>query len=315
MLLVWSSVSPCNHYTEAVNLPMLTPRISGMRTVSLAGTICFRVSQNCTELAQNWKRPWKELYRGYKPAESTVPQWMISQHFAAICTRPPSHWGHCTGHYLCAAKQGNAAQNWLSQQVHSQPWAKEIWQGQGACGQQQPPCTATLSSQHRIGVLDDCKDLCQQLKSQFQKWTRSFERSRKGQTAVQAVSGLRVLKAYPVLAWVTSGSASPGAEIIVLRLRHQAGGMKVADSTELTRDDPRVSASLMVLCTFLSILELQPELSETLVSGAQQGRCKINRIWSAARDLTRLQRLWYFTEAQNKNQLLLLPSVCYCFHF
>lgn len=165
------------------------------------------------------------------------------------------------------------------------------------------------------GVLDDCKDLCQQLKSQFQKWTRSFERSRKGQTAVQADSGLRVLKAYPVLAWVTSGSASPGVEIIVLRLRHQAGGMKVADSTELTRDDPRVSASLMVLCTFLSILELQPELSETLVSGAQQGRCKINRIWSAARDLTRLQRLWYFTEAQNKNQLLLLPSVCYCFHF
>lgn len=30
MLLAWSSVSPSNNYTEAVNLPMLTPRISGI---------------------------------------------------------------------------------------------------------------------------------------------------------------------------------------------------------------------------------------------------------------------------------------------
>lgn len=299
MLLAWSSVSPCNHYTEAVNLPMLTPGISGVRTASLAGTICFRVSQNCTELAQNWKRPWKELYRGYKPAESTVPRWMVSQHFAAICTCPPSHWGHCTGHYLCAAKQGKAAQNWLSQRVHSWPRAKEIWQGQGGCGQQQPHCTATLSSQHRIGVLDGCKDLCQQLKSQFQKWTRSFERdSQEGaDCGPDSEVGSGCSKPTQCLPESPQVQLHPGDEITVLRLRHQAGGMKVADSTELTLDDPRVSASLMVLCTFLSIHELQPELSETLVSGAQQGRCKINRIWSAARDLTRLQRLWYFTEA------------------
>lgn len=115
MLVVRSSVSPCNHYTKGTNLPMLTPRISGLRAASLAGTICFRASQTCTELAQNWERPWKELYRGYKPAESTVPLLMIFQHFAAISTCPPSYWA---GHCLCAANQGNAAQNWLSQHGH-----------------------------------------------------------------------------------------------------------------------------------------------------------------------------------------------------
>lgn len=135
MLLVGSSVSPCNHCTKGTNLPMLTPRTSGLRTASLAGTICFRVSQNCTELAQNWERPWKELYRGYKPAESTVLLLMISQHFAAICTCPPSYWGRWAEHYLCAANQENAAQNWLSQQGHSWAQAKEIWQGQGGCGE------------------------------------------------------------------------------------------------------------------------------------------------------------------------------------
>lgn len=146
MLLAWSSVSPCNHSTEAVNLPMLTPRISGVGTASLAGTICFRVSQNCTELAQNWKRPQKELDKGYKPAESTVPWWMISQHFAAICTCPPSHWGHWAGHYLHAANQGNAAQNWLFQQLLS--WAKRSGRGRvvvGSCVGQQPLCPATMN--------------------------------------------------------------------------------------------------------------------------------------------------------------------------
>lgn len=153
------------------------------------------------------------------------------------------------------------------------------------------------------------------LESQFQKWTRSFERN--SQTGVQADSAVGSGCSKPTQRLLESPQVQPhpGDEVIALRLHHQAGGMKVADSTELTLDDPRVSASLMVFCTFLSIHELQPELSETLVSGAQQGRCKINRIWSAARDLTRLQRLWYFTEAQNKNQLLLLPSVCYCFYF
>lgn len=140
--------------------------------------------------------------------------------------------------------------------------------------------------------------------------------ARKEQTGVQADSamGSGCSKPTQPLPEPPQVQLHPGDEITVLRLCHQAGGMKVADSTELTLDDPRVSASLVVLCTFLSIHHLQPELSETLVSGAQQGRCKINRIWSAARDLTRLQRLWYFTEAQNKNQLLLLPSVCYCFY-
>lgn len=307
MLVARSSVSPCNLCTTGTNLPMLTPRISGLTAASLAGTICFRLSQTCTELAQNWERPWKELYRGYKPAESTVPLLMIFQHFAAICTCPPSYWA---GHYLCAANQGSAAQNWLSKQVHSWARAWEICQGQGGCGQ--PHCAATLSTQHRRGVLHGCKDLCQQRSKLAGKpvpkmnkiiWENSQEGADWG--AGRQCSGLRVLKAHPALARVTSGSASPRDKVTVLMPHHQAGGMKVADSTELTLDGPRVSASLMVFCTFPSIRELQPELSETLVSCAQQGRCKINRIWSAARDLTRLQRLWYFTEAQNKNQLLL----------
>lgn len=140
---------------------------------------------------------------------------------------------------------------------------------------------------------------------------------RKGQTGVQADRAVGSGCSKPTQCFLESPQVQshPGDEITVLRVGHQAGGMKVADSPELTLDDPRVSASLRVFCTFPSIHELQPELSETLVSGAQQGRCKINRIWSAARDLTRLQRLWYFTEAQNKTQLLLLPSVCYCFYF
>lgn len=53
--------------------------------------------------------------------------------------------------------------------------------------------------------------------------------------------------------------------------------------------------------------------AEMPVSGAQQGRSKINRIWFAARDVSRPQRLWYFAEAQNKNQLPLLSSACYWF--
>lgn len=128
-------------------------------------------------------------------------------------------------------------------------------------------------------------------------------------------NGLRVLKAYPALAWVTSGSTSPRGWDNCSQAMSPSRRNGGCSSTELTLDDPGVSASLMVFCTFLSIHELQPQLSETLVSGAQQGRCKINRIWPAARDLTSLQRLWYFTEAQNKNQLLLLPSVRYCFYF
>lgn len=106
------------------------------------------------------------------------------------------------------------------------------------------------------------------------------ETVRKEQTGVQAdgAAGLRVLTPTQCLPVPPQVPASSGNEIIILRLRHQAEGKKVADSTELTLDDPNVSASLMVFCTFLSIHELQSKLSETLVSGAQQGRCKINSI-------------------------------------
>lgn len=103
------------------------------------------------------------------------------------------------------------------------------------------------------------------------------ESPRKEQTGVQAESeaGLMVLSAC---LYHLRFQLHLGKVIITLRLHHQAEGKKVAESTDLILDDPNVSASLMVLCTFLSICELQSQLSETLVSGAQQGRCKINRI-------------------------------------
>lgn len=109
MLLAWSSASVCNHYTETVNLPVHAPRIFGVGTASLAGTICFRISQNCIELAQNWNRPRKELYGAYKGIwtckESTVPKLMIAQHFAVVHICPPSHWAHSAGLYLRAVNQ------------------------------------------------------------------------------------------------------------------------------------------------------------------------------------------------------------------
>lgn len=238
---------------------------------------------------------------------------MISQHFAAICTCPPSYWGRWAEHYLCAANQGMQLKTGCPSKGTHGHKPKRSDRGRVVVGNssgQQPHCTATLSTQHRRGVLDGCKDLCQHRSKLAGKpipkmnkiiWENSQEGADWGPSRPSTcLSHLRF-------------SFTQG--ITVLMLHHQAGGMKVADSAELTLDDPRVPASLKVFCTFLSLHELQPDLSETLVSCAQQGRCKINRIWSAARDLTRLQRLWYFTEAQNKNQLLLEPSVCYWFYF
>jgi len=80
-------------------------------TASLAGTICFRVSQNCIELAQNRNRPRRELHRVYEAIEtckeSTVPRLIITQCFAVIRICPPSLRACCTGHYLHAVNQVN----------------------------------------------------------------------------------------------------------------------------------------------------------------------------------------------------------------
>lgn len=265
--------------------------------------MCFRLSHNCTELAQNWERPWKELYRGYKPTESKFLGWWFPstlQPFVPVL--PPTEVAELGTISVLPTRGMQLRTGCPSNCTHGHEPKRS---DRGRVVGQQLHCSATLSTQHRIGVLDGCKDLCQQRSKLAGKTAPKMnkiiweEQPGRGRLRSGYSKPTQHLPESPQV------QLHPGDEITALRLRHQAGGMKVAGSTELTLHDPRVSASLLVLCTFLSIHELQPELSETLVSGTQQGRCKINRIWSAARDLTRLQRLWYSTEAQNKNQLLL----------
>lgn len=244
MLLVWSLVSSCNHHTKSMNLPMHTPRISGLRTVSWwapSASGCHRTSLSWHQT----ERPWKEPYRGYKPTESTVPWVMTSstlQPFVPVL--PPTEVTELgtisvlptRGMQLrtvpetacmSTSPRDLTGAEWLG----SSPTVQQHWAQERSPGWLQ----RSLPAKIQIGWQASSKDEQDHLRGT----------ARKGQ--------IGVLKAYPALAWVTSGSASPGDEITVLRLLHQARGMKAADSTELTLDDPRVSASLMVLCTFFSL--------------------------------------------------------------
>lgn len=155
---------------------------------------------------------------------------MIFQHFAAISTCPPSYWA---GHCLCAANQGNAAQNWLSQHGHEpkrsdrgrvvvgSPTAQQHW----AHSTGEESCMAV-----KIFASKDPNWLESPFQNEQDHLREQPGRSRLGSR--QTVQGLRVLKAHPALAWVTSGSAFPRDKVTVLMLHHQAGGMKVAAGTE-----------------------------------------------------------------------------------